>query len=87
MSEKVDKYIRYKQIKDILKGRELTAKEVAVAMCKRGFTPTDERNFSAPRITELYNKGEVVIVSHKKCQYTGKAVYIYALAEDVADDN
>jgi len=78
---KVDKQRRYRQIREILKGRRLTAKEIAVEMCKLGYTPTDERNFVSPRLTELVDKGEVEIVDAKKCQYSGVTVYVYALKE------
>ena len=45
----VDKRQRYTQIKEILLNNELTAKEIAVEMYKKGFIPNTERNFSAPR--------------------------------------
>ena len=78
---KVDKQRRYRQIREILKGRRLTAKEIAVEMYKLGYTPTDERNFASPRLTELVDKEEVEIVDAKKCQYSGVTVYVYALKE------
>ena len=76
--ESVDKETRYKQILDILKGEQLTAKEIAVIMCQKGYTPTDERNFTAPRLTELSHKGVVEPVGKKKCTWTGKTVAVYA---------
>lgn len=75
----VDKAKRYSQIKEILKGKELTAKEIAVVMFERHYIPTTERNFTAPRLTELVKKGEVEIVGQKKCIYTGKTVSVYSL--------
>ena len=33
----------------------MTAKEIAVEMYKKGYIPSDERNFTAPRLTELSN--------------------------------
>ena len=78
----VPRELRYKQIVEIfedLKPRNLTAKEVAVFMFNRGFTPNAERNFSAPRITELMQKGIVEPAGKTKCRYTGKTVTIYRL--------
>ena len=78
----VPRDLRYKQIIEIfedMKPRNLTAKEVAVFMFNRGFTPNAERNFSAPRITELMQKGIVEPAGKTKCRYTGKTVTIYRL--------
>lgn len=78
----VPRELRYKQIVEIfedMKPRNLTAKEVAVFMFNRGFTPNAERNFSAPRITELMQKGIVEPAGKTKCRYTGKTVTIYRL--------
>ena len=78
----VPRELRYKQIIEIFEDqapRNLTAKEVAIFMHNRGFTPNDERNFSAPRITELMQKGIVEPAGKTKCRYTGKTVTIYRL--------
>ena len=80
-NETVDKEKRYQQIIEIMKeyARPLTAKEVAVAMHTRGYTPTSERNFAAPRLTELSKKGVVEPCCKTKCFYTGKTVAVYRL--------
>ena len=75
--ETVDKQVRYNQILEILDGKEMTAKEIANEMWMRGLTPSNERNFVAPRLTELSQKGIVEPVGKKKCQYTGKTVAVY----------
>lgn len=80
-NETVDKETRYKQILAVLQGKELTAKEIAVEMQRRGEIPTSERNFTAPRLTELSHNGIVEPVGKKKCQYTGKTVAVYAIRE------
>ena len=80
--EKVNKQLRYKQIIEVLKGQQLTAKEIANAMYFKGFIPNDERNFSAPRLTELMKQGVVEQVGKKKCAWSGKTVTIFALRED-----
>lgn len=81
VNETIDKAKRYNQIISILKDRELTAKEIAVIMYKKYYIPTTERNFTAPRLTELLQMGVVEIVGKKKCEYTGKTVSIYRLLE------
>lgn len=75
----IDREIRYKQILGILKNSTMTAKEIAVEMCNLGFTPNSERNFSAPRLTELVDKGLVEVIGKKVCEYTGKTVSVYKL--------
>lgn len=81
-NETVDKKKRYKQIVEILVGgKEMTAKEIAVEMCNRGYIPTNERNFTAPRLTELSYKGIVEPIGKQKCEYTGKTVAVYSLRE------
>ena len=76
-NETVDKQKRYMQILEILGDNEMTAKEIAVEMCQKGYVPTPERNFSAPRLTELSIKGIVEPIGKRKCEYTGKTVALY----------
>lgn len=82
-NESVDREKRYKQIISILKeiNKPMTAKEISVGMYKRGFTPTSERNFSSPRITELLRNGVLDVAGKKQCKYTGKTVTVYKLRE------
>lgn len=81
-NESVDKKKRYAQIIEILYGgKEMTAKEIAVEMCQRGYIPTSERNFTAPRLTELSQNGIVEPCGKQKCTYTGKTVAVYKLIE------
>lgn len=77
----VDRQKRYKQITEILKDypNGLTAKEISVEMKKRGYTPTDERNFSSPRITEMLISGAVECIGKKKCIYTNRNVGVFKL--------
>lgn len=85
-NETVDKKKRYKQIIEVLQGgKEMTAKEIAVEMCNRGYIPTSERNFTAPRLTELSKNGVVEPVGKQRCTYTGKTVCVYALLERQTD--
>ena len=81
-NEVVDREKRYKQIIEIMtehSQRPLSAKEIAVFMKRKGYTPTDERNFAAPRLTELSQKGVVEPCGKIKCLYTGKTVAVYRL--------
>ena len=79
-NEKVDRQKRYAQIKEILGDYgELTAKQIAILMFKKGFIPTSERNFSSPRLTELCISGDVEVIGKTKCEFTGKKVSVYKL--------
>ena len=78
--ETVDKARRYAQIMECFRDEpELTAKECAVLMHHKGFIPTSERNFTAPRLTEMSNKGIVEPVGKTKCRWTGRTVAVYRL--------
>ena len=68
--------IRYIQILNRLE-KPKTAKELAVELFDLGFTNTTERNYTAPRLTELEKMGYVKTVDKKKCEYTGKTVAVY----------
>lgn len=75
--ESVDKQRRYQQILEIMKDMDkpMTAKEIAVEMYKRGYAYTDERNITAPRLTELLKKGVIDCSKTKvRCAYSGKMV-------------
>ena len=79
--ESVDKKKRYAEIVEIMTDNKepMTAKEISVEMHKRGYTPTSERNFSSPRITELLKNGVLDVVGKKRCKFTGKTVSVYSL--------
>ena len=83
--ETVDKKKRYKEIIEILTDNKepMSAKEISVEMYKRGYTPTSERNFASPRITELLRNGKLDVIGKKKCKFTGKTVSVYELRETV----
>jgi hypothetical protein len=68
--------IRYIQILNRL-DKPKTAKELAVELFELGYIPSTERNYTAPRLTELEKMGYVKVIDKKKCQYTGKIVAIY----------
>lgn len=81
----VDKKKRYIQIIEILQASDnpMSAKEIAVEMKERGYIPSTERNFSAPRITEMLNKGVLDCVGKKVCKYTGKTVGVFKIRENL----
>lgn len=68
--------IRYIQILNRLDDPK-TAKEVAVELFELGFIPSTDRNYAAPRLTELEKMGYVKALDKKKCEYTGKMVAVY----------
>lgn len=78
-NKKVNKAARYKQIIEILNENPnpLSAREIATEMCKKGYTPSNERNYAAPRINELTEAGILGFADVKKCEYTGRTVYTF----------
>ena len=58
---KVDKNKRKMQIIEVLKKFKngLSAKQIAIELYKNGEIPTSERNYVAPRITEMIDSGLV----------------------------
>ncbi len=80
--KKVDKNLRYKQIIACLNEAPMTAKEIAYQMFRKGQIPTSERNFTAPRLNELMNKGIIEPIGKQKCVWTGRMVTIYSLRWD-----
>lgn len=80
--ESIDTRKRYKEILSILKGNKMTAKEIAVEMKNRGYSSTDERNLTAPRLHELMGLGKVECIGKVKCSYSGKNVGVYKCTEE-----
>ena len=60
----------------------LTAREVAGELHRRGITPSDERNYAAPRLTELYKAGKVDCASKKLCPITGRNVVVWTVRKE-----
>ena len=74
--------IRKKLILDVLNDfGELTAQEIAVELYTRGHISSDERNFTAPRLTELRKAGKVKPIDKKQCTKTGRKVTVWALVQ------
>ena len=77
---KEKRQMRYEQILDRLE-KPKTAKEIAVELYELGLIPSTERNYTAPRLTELEKIGKVKAIGKKKCEYTGKQVAIYEVVK------
>lgn len=61
---------------------EMTAQEVADELHRRGLTLSNERNLSAPRITELRDAGKVEATGKKVCSKTGRKVTVWAVRKE-----
>ena len=59
-----------------------TAKEIAVELYDLELIPSTERNYTAPRLTELEKIGLVKVIDKRKCEYTGKKVAIYEITPE-----
>lgn len=70
---------RYEEILDRLLTGTKTAKEIAIELYDLGYIPSTERNYTAPRLTELVSMGLVKVIDKKKCDYTGKTVAVYEI--------
>jgi hypothetical protein len=57
---------------------EMTAQDLASELYKRGNIPSDERNFTAPRLTELCKDGKVTPAGKKQCGKTGRKFTVWA---------
>lgn len=73
---------RYEEILDRLMSGPKTAKEIAVELYELGLIPSTERNYTAPRLTELEKMELVKSVDKKKCNYTGKNVAVYEITPE-----
>ena len=73
--------IRYIQILNRL-DKPKTAKELAVELFDLGFIPSTERNYTAPRLTELEKMGYVKVTDKVKCEYKGKTVAMYEITQN-----
>lgn len=80
-NEILNRNLRYRQIVECLKDNPQTAKELACTMLAKGYIPYCDRNFTAPRLTELTYKGIVEPIGKKTCKWTKREVAVYALRE------
>ena len=61
---------------------DMTAQEVATELHRRGLVISDERNFAAPRLTELYKAGKVRPAGKKHCEKTGRKVTVWTVRQE-----
>lgn len=57
----------------------MTASEIANVLAQKGIVARYDRNFVAPRLTELQHQGLVEVIGKRKCIFTGRPVGIYRL--------
>ena len=81
-NELVPRQERYRQIIECLKEvPEMSAREIASMMCLKGYIPSPERNYSAPRINELCERGVLEPCGKKICKSTGRKVTVFHLTD------
>lgn len=56
---------------------DMTAQEIATKLYQRGFVLSDDRNYAAPRLTELYKAGKVQPAGKTTCAKTGRTVTVW----------
>jgi len=71
-------YKRHIIILEVLSDREMTAQEIAEELVIQGYIPFYERNFVAPRLTELKAAGTLKCVGKRYCAKTGRQVAVWA---------
>lgn len=71
----------YQLITSVLKeySEGMTAREIAIKLYNQGFLLSNERQATAPRLTEMVDKGLIVVVGKKKDTVTQKQVAVYAI--------
>lgn len=68
-------------ILEILGSRQMTASEITEELLAKGYIKYYDRNFVAPRLTELKEAGIVETVGKRLCKRTNKNVAIWARRE------
>lgn len=76
------KTYRRNLILDILGDRQMTVSEIVKALLDSGIINYYDRNFVAPRLTELADAGKVKVVGKRTCIMSGKNVAVYARVEE-----
>ena len=89
-NELVDKDQYYSWIIQVLKfykDRAMSAREIAIQLWRRGLTISDERQVTAPRLTELKRMWIVEAVGKEKDIITGRLVTKYRLKEHLYENS
>ena len=82
--EKVDRKRLYSLIISTLRNNTkdgLTAREIAVILYNQGYIKSNERQATAPRLTELVDKGIVEVVRKKIDEISLKNVAVYSIVD------
>jgi hypothetical protein len=66
-------------ILELLERKPMTADELTEIMLHLRLIPYYDRNFVAPRLTELKEAGKVEVVSKKYCKRTDRQVAVWKL--------
>lgn len=69
-------------ILEVLGSRQMTASELTEELLAKGYIKYYDRNFVAPRLTELKEAGIIQTVGKRLCTRTGKNVAIWKRVED-----
>ena len=68
-------------ILEVLGSRQMTASELTEELLAKGYIQYYDRNFVAPRLTELKEAGIVETIGKRLCKRTNKNVAIWARKE------
>lgn len=74
---KTEKQPKRQQVLDVLSGKQLTAREIAVEMYETGVLPYPARAIIQPRITELVEAGTIEAIGKKWDRETERNVAVY----------
>lgn len=73
--------IRAELILEILDSGPMTASEIVKELLDRGVIKYYNRNFVAPRLTELKEEGRVEVIGKRPCIMSGKNVAVWQRVE------
>lgn len=62
---------------DAMRGRQMTVSELAQEILDLGLVPYYDRNFVAPRLTELRELGKIRAIGKRASKRTGKLETVY----------
>ena len=86
--EKLDRKKLYNLIiATLMDNREngMTAREVAVALYNKGYLKSNERQATAPRLTELVDAGKVKVIGKRMDNISLKSVAVYTINDQGVD--
>ncbi|MDD3186731.1 MAG: hypothetical protein PHD70_14595 [Anaerostipes sp.] len=78
----LDKQKKNQMILNELQFGEYTARELADILHRKGLCKTTERNETAPRLSEMMEKGIVEVTGKRMDSVTGRMVAVYGIVED-----